>query len=102
MKLLGIAQEPVELIVGQIRERRHAKQFSFVDHLDLAQILMDELDGNRSFADSGGHALHGPVAHIAYRKNSRHTRLQQKRVPVELPTLWSLSVSYQIGACQNE
>src|SRR6202021_4206865 len=50
-KFLRIAEEPVELIVGQISKCRHATEVRFFYHLDLAQILMDKLNGARSFTN---------------------------------------------------
>src|SRR5579862_123658 len=98
MKFLRIAQEPVELIVGQISKCRHTTEVRFFDHLDLAQILMDELNGDRSFTDSGSHALYGTVAYITYRKQSWDIRFQEEGVSIELPALRALAVSYQIGS----
>ena len=38
--------------------REHEQEIRCFGHLYLAQILMDELHGYRSFADSGGNSLH--------------------------------------------
>ena len=87
-QLFRLADEPGNLIVGQIGECRDAKQFRFFDHLYLAQILMDELHGHRPFTDSGSDPFHRTVPHIAYRKKAGNIRLEQERDLYRAPTPW--------------
>ena len=48
---------------------------------------MDELNGNRSFTDSGSDALHRAMAHIAHRENARHVGFEQERISIEFHPL---------------
>ena len=63
---------------------------------------MDELHGHRSFADSGSHAFHRTVPHIAHGKKAGNIGLQQERIAVERPALGALAVPYQVGAGEDE
>ena len=44
--------------------------------LQIFQVLVDKADGNRPFANGGGHALNGVRAHVADGKYARYARLQ--------------------------
>src|SRR6185369_8231735 len=70
--------------------------------LDLAQVLMDELDCDRPLADAGGDTLHGAMTNITDCKDSRHTGLQQERVALEIPALGMLTDSNEVGAGKDE
>src|SRR5579863_5364953 len=102
MQLLRLTDEPVELIVRQIRKYGDAKQFRFFDHLDLAQVLMDELHRNRSLANSGRYPLYGTVTNIAHGKKAGNICLKQKGIAIERPPFGALPVADEIGASQQE
>ena len=52
--LFRMAEEPVDLVLRQIGERRDAQQIRSLDHSHLTQVLMDELHSYRPFTYSGG------------------------------------------------
>src|ERR1700722_16701051 len=102
MHLLRLAEEPGELIIRQIGEYGKAQQFGCFDHLNLAQILMDELHRHGTFANSRGHAFDRTVAYIAHRKYTWHIRFQKKWIAIGRPTLRTLSTLHQVGPGPNE
>ena len=63
---------------------------------------MDELHGNRSFADAGSHSLHRAVAHIADGKKAGNICFQQERISIQAPALGAVAVANQVGTRQNE
>src|SRR5207249_4152322 len=67
---------------------------------DFAQILMDELHGHRSFADSRGHSFDRTVPHIADGKYTWNVGFEQERISFKRPSLGPLAVSYQVGTRQ--
>src|SRR5271157_1980846 len=73
-----------------------------VDHLYLAQVLMDELHRHRSFADTRSDPLHRTMPYIAHREDARNVGLEQEWITLEHPALGALSVADQIGAGQEE
>src|SRR6202040_4255157 len=76
--------------------------FRFIDHLYLAQVLMDELHRHRSLADSRSHPLHRTMPHITNGKETGDIGLEQKRIAVERPSLRPLPVMHKIRTSQNE
>ena len=69
---------------------------------DLAQVLMDELDGDGSFANTRGDPFYGSVAHIADGENAGDAGFEQSGVSIERPALGPFSVFHQIGAGEDE
>src|SRR6185437_2942347 len=63
---------------------------------------MDELDGYRPLANSGSHSLHGTVPHVAYSEKAGNICLKEIWVSIERPVLWTLPLTDEIGACQDE
>jgi hypothetical protein len=63
---------------------------------------MHELDGDRTFAHPGCHALYGPAANVAYNEHAGHIRLQQAGVATERPAFRPLAVPHEIGSRQDE
>src|SRR5690349_11276436 len=78
------------------------KKFSVARFSHLAQILMDKLHRDRSFADSGSHSLNRAMAHVAHCEYPGNIRLQQKRIAFKRPSLGMLPISDQIRAGQQE
>src|SRR5260370_9912762 len=70
--------------------------------LYLAQILMNELYRNRTFADPRGDPLHRSVANIANSKNSWNIGLKQEGVSLQRPSLRTVSTPQKIGTRQNK
>ena len=68
----------------------------------LAQVSMDELHSHRPLANTGGDALDGAVPHISSSEDAGDTGLQEERFAVKRPTLWRLSLVYQVGTSENE
>src|SRR5215469_14966997 len=68
-------------------------------HLFSTQILMDELDGSRAFANSRCHALHGAAARVTHGKYSRDTGLQMKRLSFDWPALGQAPQGKQVTPC---
>src|ERR1017187_1634474 len=63
---------------------------------------MHELNGDRAFTDTGGHALHRAVARVYNRKDAGHVGFGQAGVAFERPTLGRLAVANQGRASQDE
>ena len=68
----------------------------------LAQVSMDELHSHCPLANTGGNALDGAVPHISSGEDAGDTGLQEERFAVKRPTLWRLSLVYQVGTSENE
>src|SRR5690348_317442 len=49
------------------------------------EVLVDERDRRRPFADGGGHAFHGEMPHIAGGNHAGDARLQEMGLPLERP-----------------
>src|SRR5882724_13016875 len=49
------------------------------------EVLVNELDSRRPFANAGGDTLHGSAPHVAGREYARHARLEPVGLPLERP-----------------
>src|SRR5687767_7508809 len=63
---------------------------------------MNELHGDRAFANGRGNALDGAMADIADHEYTGHARLEQFRLAVERPAPGRTTVAYQIAPGENE
>ena len=63
---------------------------------------MDELDRDRSFANSRCNSLHRSVAHIPDCKDTGNVGFEQEGIALERPTFGMLSVTNQIGTGQQK
>ena len=63
---------------------------------------MDELHSYGSLSDSGSDAFDGTVTHIANGKNACNVGLEQEWIPIELPSLRTLSIPHEIWAGQQK
>ncbi len=63
---------------------------------------MDELNGDRAFADSGSDAFHRTMAHITHGEKAGDVRFEQEGISVERPAFGALPVAYEVGPSQNE
>src|SRR5262245_22229964 len=63
---------------------------------------MHELDDNGAFADSGGDAFDGTVAHVADNKNSRDAGFEQTGIAAECPGGRLLAIVNQVRAGENK
>jgi hypothetical protein len=63
---------------------------------------MDELNRNRSFADSRSHSLYGTVADIAHGEETGNIGLEQEGIPVEGPPLGALAISDEVRPSQQK
>ena len=68
----------------------------------FSQILVNELDGNRAFADRRRDPLDRAMAHIPGDEDARHAGFEQEGHPVELPAFRRLAVADQIVAGEDE
>jgi len=68
----------------------------------LAQVSMDELHSHCPLANTGSDTLDGAVPHISSGEDAGDTGLQEERFAVKRPTLWRLSLVYQVGTSENE
>src|SRR5207248_6609002 len=66
------------------------------------QILMNELNGHRAFSYSRSHALDGPVADVAYRKDARDVGFEQAWIAIERPSMSLLPIAGEVGAGEHE
>src|SRR5918998_1294545 len=71
--------------------RRHRRLLLAALDVILAEILVDEGDGDRSFAHAGGDALDRRVANVAGGENARNIRLQHQWLALQWPTLHAAS-----------
>src|SRR5579863_2027878 len=77
-------------------------RYRSIPSLNLGKILMDELNHDCPFANSGSHSLDGAVAHIADNKNSRHTGFEQAGITVEIPAIGPFPVAKKIRSGEDE
>src|SRR5580698_799515 len=63
---------------------------------------MDELNRNRSFADSRSHSLYGTMPNVAYGEETGNIGLEQEGIPVERPPLGALAVSNEVRPSQQK
>ena len=60
---------------------------------------MHQTDRDRTFADGGGDAAHGVVAHVAGREDAGHAGLQRQRIALLLPALRIFAAAQQLLTC---
>ena len=63
---------------------------------------MDELYRYGSLTDSGSNSLDGTMTHVAYCKDTGDVGFEQEWVPIELPSLRTLSVAQKVGTGQQK
>lgn len=68
----------------------------------LAEVVVDELDGDRALPDRGGHPLDRPVAHVAGGEDAGQAGLQRQRKAVQQPARRWPAVPKQLRAGQDE
>src|SRR5262249_54928591 len=79
---------------------RSSSDFSAI--LDLAQVLMNELDRHRTFSHARSNALDRSMAHVAHGKDSGYVGFQQERVPFQVPSLGTLPIPQEIRSGEDE
>src|SRR5215469_5494583 len=68
----------------------------------LRKITMHELNGDGTFADTGGHAFYRAIANIAHGKNAGHAGFEEKRVPVQEPAGRQFAAPHRVGSGKHE
>src|SRR5277367_3026705 len=63
---------------------------------------MHELDNDGAFANAGGDAFYGAVAHIADDKDAGDIGFEQARITIERPRRGPLAVAHQVRTVENE
>ncbi len=103
MQFFRLTEEPGDLVVRQsFKSWDTTQQFQCVGHLYLAQVLMDELNRYRSFANSGRHSFDGAMPHISDGEYSGHIRFQQEGIALEGPAFGMLPALHHVGTSQHE
>src|SRR5262245_55121213 len=97
-----MAEEPIDLVLGEVGECRDAQQFRSINHSYLAQILVDELHRYRPFTYTRGHSFDRAMPHVPYGEYTGNVGLEQERISFKWPPLWPLAISYQVRTRQYE
>src|SRR5215469_2153162 len=74
----------------------------WADMSHLRKMAMHELNGDGTFADTGGHAFHGAIANIAHGKNAGHAGFEEKRIPVQEPAGRWFAAPHRVGSGKHE
>src|SRR5579871_4257344 len=61
-----------------------------------------ELNGDRTFAHTGGHAFDGTMPNVAHGKYARDAGFQKKWIAVEGPARGPLAGSHHVGTGEDE